>query len=92
MNITQISKLKTTEYKYLILINQTNSYMGTWYGPPDPPPTMETVHSIAVNAIKTDKELLEWIDSNSKSYAPKVYQVISFSPVEISTTVAHTIN
>ena len=75
------------ETKFIVLVDDSFSAMGADYGPPDPPPRMETTNYIQTIAFESEESLLSWIESNSKSRSPKNIKVIPYSPLNIKTEI-----
>ena len=75
--------------KYIIAYDETFSYMGADYGPPDPPPTMEYETRATYLAMMSEEEVLEWIKENqeSKFSKPKEFKLFEFNMVNVTTEV-----
>lgn len=82
-NINAIPK----DTKFIAMIDDSYSAMGDDYGPPDPPPQMETHHLIQIITFDSEESLLEWIKFNTASRSPKNVKVLPYSPVNISTEI-----
>lgn len=67
----------TEDTKFIVFLDYSYSAMGADYGPPDPPPTMETHNSVQLLAFYSDEELKSWIELNSK----KNFKVIQYQPL-----------
>lgn len=73
--------------KFLVLLDDSFSCMGDNYGPPDPPPTMETHNIVRLIAFDTEESLTSWIKSNSESYSKQSFKILPYQPLKISTEV-----
>lgn len=82
--------LEKVNTMYLVLVDDSRSYMGLDYGPPDPPPSMETMNFVRVIPLESDEQLRVWVEHHTKPSAyttPKPFKVFQVSPVEIRTRV-----
>lgn len=77
---------KHKEADYLLILGGSITALGDDYGPPDPPPRMETTYYPEIYAL--NKEQVEnWVKDNQKSYRPKEYKILKIEPVEVKTEV-----
>ncbi|MNC23977.1 hypothetical protein D3C75_720170 [compost metagenome] len=77
--------------KFMVVIDDSYSCMGADYGPPDPPPSMETHNTIRVVMLHDEAEVASWVKNHteSKGYgSPKAYQILKVDPVTISTSIS----
>ena len=75
--------------KFIVMYDETHSYMGANYGPPDPPPQMEYETRIAIVSLNSEEEVIEWIKDNqeSKYGQPKRFKVFKIDPISVKTEV-----
>lgn len=80
------------EAQYLVIYNDSIAHMGANYGPPDPPPQMETTYFVRNILFNTQEQLLAWIESNNGPYLKKTFKVYKIEPVTIRTKVEITLS
>jgi hypothetical protein len=85
-HINSISNIPVNT-QFIALVNSSYSKMGDDYGPPDPPPTMETYEEIQVISFDSEDSLSIWIKENSESRSKKVFQILKYTPVKVSTEI-----
>jgi hypothetical protein len=63
--------------------------MGADYGPPDPPPSMETSTYIGIHGFKTKEEVATWIkqENENKFSRPKPFKVFAIEALTVKTDV-----
>lgn len=80
--ISRVSELPEST-QFVLIYDDSYSEMGHDYGPPDPPPTMETVNHTSVIGFDTEAELIEWVTRNDSSYSKKRFVILPFKPLKI---------
>ena len=73
--------------QFIVFLDDSFSCMGDNYGPPDPPPRMETHNTVRLIAFDTEESLTSWIKSNSESYSKKSFKILPYKPLTLSTEV-----
>lgn len=92
--IKSVADLQTGEFskaRFLIVMNDSITAMGADYGPPDPPPSMETTHFTQLIALMDEAEVAIWAEdhiNNTRWGKPAPYQILRIEPVTITTTVS----
>ncbi|MNG30502.1 hypothetical protein D3C84_1161280 [compost metagenome] len=61
--------------------------MGHDYGPPDPPPQMETETLMRMLAFETQEQVLRWIEYHNKSSRPNTFRIFKVEGVKLVTEV-----
>lgn len=75
--------------KFIAVIEDSISCMGDNYGPPDPPPSMETTHFTRIVALMSEEEVVEWVNMHTQdSVRPAPYKILKIEPVTINTSVS----
>jgi hypothetical protein len=90
--IARVSALDSEQTEFIVLVSDSYSAMGFDYGPPDPPPSMETTEYVSVVAIKDEEELIAWIADHTRRSHHKAFKVIKYQPVTIETQVKITVS
>lgn len=75
--------------QFLVIHDSSYSAMGHDYGPPDPPPSMETTYTTVTVAFDTEEELLAWIEHNNSqpNYSKKKFVVVPYKPLVVKSEV-----
>jgi hypothetical protein len=64
---------------FMIVREESFSYQGSWYGPPDPQPGTETKVFLEVIGFKTKEDVAKWIkqetEFNSRTKKFKVFAI-----------------
>lgn len=77
--------------KFMVVIDDTYSCMGDDYGPPDPPPTMETHNIMRVVMLHDEAEVQAWVKNHTERKgfgSPKAFQIFKVDPVTINTSIS----
>lgn len=74
---------------FIVVQEYTESHMGANYGPPDPPPSMETSTYISIRAFKTKEDVAAWIkqERESKWSTPKPFKVFAIDAMTVKTDI-----
>lgn len=88
--VKSVSDLKRRfpEAVFMAVVDDSVSGMGFDYGPPDPPPSMETTYFISMYALHNEDEVIEWVKDHTRRDTNKPYQILSVKPVAINTTLS----
>ena len=75
--------------KFIVVQEYTESHMGANYGPPDPPPSMETSTYLSIRGFSTTEEVAAWIkqENESKWSKPKPFKVFSVDAMTVKTDI-----
>lgn len=73
--------------QFIVLHDDSYSAMGHDYGPPDPPPSMETTYHLTTLAFDTEEELLEWITQNEASRSKKRFVAMPYKPLSVQSEI-----
>lgn len=89
-SLRELSDYDKHQPKFIIMWDETHSYMGADYGPPDPPPQMESETRAQVIALHSEEEVAEWIKENQTTQygRPKTFKVFRIEPVIVKTEVS----
>ena len=81
---------KEMKHNFLVIKNASISYTGSWYGPPDPPPSQETFSYMSIMGFETLEQVQEYLLDETKDSPSKIdnYKVISAQFLEIKTSVS----
>ncbi len=74
---------------FIVVQEYTESHMGANYGPPDPPPSMETSTYIKLRGFKTKEEVAEWVkqEKESRYSNNKPFKVFAIEAMTIKTDI-----
>lgn len=86
-HVSQVSDFAKFKTEFIIVLDEQMSYMGADYGPPDPPPSMETMNYVSVIAIENQEQLQEWVQQNQGNRYPKAFKIFRIAPVNVTTEV-----
>lgn len=69
---------KEMSHNFLIIANDSVSYKGEWYGPPDPQPGYETHSFMRIMGFETIEQVQEYLLEETKNNPNKIsnYKVI----------------
>ena len=83
--IHQLSTLDKVKHKFLVLLDESKSYMGADYGPPDPPPQMESFNYIEILGFVDEPSLMKWIEENqnTKWGNPKQFKLLKVEELNV---------
>jgi hypothetical protein len=89
--LKDFDKLPNT--KFIIVCDKTESHMGADYGPPDPPPKMETSTYLTMVGLDTEEQVTDWILDKAKktSSTGGPFKIFKITPVTIKTEVKITL-
>lgn len=89
-SLRQLSDFDKHQPKFIVMYDETFSYMGADYGPPDPPPQMESETRAQMIALHSEEELAEWIRENQgfQYSRPKPFKVFRLEPVTVKTEIS----
>ena len=65
-------------HNFLVMFDDSISYTGDWYGPPDPKPGRETFNFIRTVGFETADEVRQYLEKETKNNLAKIcnYKVI----------------
>lgn len=74
---------------FIVVQEYTESHMGANYGPPDPPPSMETSTYISIRGFKTKEDVAAWIkqERESKYSGNKPFEVFAIDAMTVKTDI-----
>lgn len=72
---------------YLVVREESFSYQGSWYGPPDPQPGIETKIFLEITGFKTREEVAAWIKQESIYSKPKKFKVFAVDEMTVKTDI-----
>lgn len=74
---------------FIVAYEYTESHMGLDYGPPDPPPSMETSTYVGIRGFLTKEEVAAWIkqENESKSSRSKPFKVFAIEAMTVKTDI-----
>ena len=78
---------KYAKNKFVVLVEDTISYMGADYGPPDPPPSMEHERVIRAYSFENEEQVTNWIKNHIKQTRPAPYQIFKVESLSVKTEV-----
>jgi len=76
--------------KFMVIQDDSYSAMGADYGPPDPPPTMETHKTLRCIMLHDEAEVEQWVrqEEERSTYSKKPYKIFKVDPVTINTSIS----
>jgi hypothetical protein len=86
-SITRLSDFDKHRPNYIVVQECTESHMGSWYGPPDPPPSMETSTYLSIRGFSSQEDVAEWIKQESKSTYSKPFKVFYVEGMTVKTDI-----
>lgn len=86
--VKDFKKKEVDSAKFMVVEDDSYTAMGHDYGPPDPPPTMETHNTIRVTMLHTEEEVVAWVKQRSEDRYAKAYQIFKVDPVNINTSIS----
>jgi hypothetical protein len=77
------------KFKFAVMYEETISYMGADYGPPDPPPSMVSETVIRILAFETKEQVIEWVNYHTRPQyrRPAPYKVFKIEGCQVSTEI-----
>jgi hypothetical protein len=87
--ISRLSDFDKHPPKFIVVQEYTESHMGANYGPPDPPPSMETSTYMGIRGFKTTDEVAAWIKQERESpYSKnKSFKVFAIDAMTVKTDI-----
>jgi len=88
-SIGRLSDFDKHSPNFIIVKEYTESHMGANYGPPDPPPSMETSTYLSIRGFKTKEEVVDWIkqEKESRFSGNKPFKVFAIDAMTIKTDI-----
>jgi len=88
--VSKIEDFEEFSSNFIIIYNESFSYQGSWYGPPDPPAGTETKNFIQTECFSTKEEVVEWIKKNAETKygRPKAFKVFMIDEMKIKTEIS----
>lgn len=76
--------------KFMVIQDDSYSCMGADYGPPDPPPSMETHQTLRCIMLHDEAEVAQWVreQEDKNSYSKRAYKIFKVDPVTINTSIS----
>lgn len=73
----------------IVMYDYSYSRMGDNYGPPDPPPQMETVTEVKLYQFSSDEDFKEWVQDNEASRFGRIanWRAFRVAPITVKTRV-----
>jgi hypothetical protein len=89
---TSISRLDDFDKyspNFIVVQEYTESHMGANYGPPDPPPSMETSTYLSIRGFKTKEDVAAWIkqERESKYSRETPFKVFAIDAMTVKTDI-----
>lgn len=74
---------------FIVVQEYTESHMGANYGPPDPPPSMETSTYVSIRGFKTKEEVAVWIkqENEGRFSRPTPFKVFAIDAMTVKTDI-----
>lgn len=74
---------------FIIVREESFSYQGSWYGPPDPQPGRETKIFLEVTGFTTKEDVAKWIkdDAEFPYSKPKKFKVFAIDAMAVKTDI-----
>lgn len=87
--ISQLSDFDKCQPNFIIVQEYTESHMGANYGPPDPPPSMETSTYMSIRGFKTKEDVAAWIkqEREIKYSNNKPFKVFAIETMTVRTDI-----
>ena len=88
-SITRLSDFDKHRPNFIVVQEYTESHMGADYGPPDPPPSMETSTYLSIRGFSTKEDVGAWIKrEKERSYASsKPFKVFAIEGMTVKTDI-----
>jgi hypothetical protein len=71
---------------FFAVLDDSLSYMGADYGPPNPPPSMDTINILRVIPFSSKEELDDWVSDKINDRFTKGYKIFSVKPMLVKVT------
>jgi hypothetical protein len=86
--ISRLSDFDKSKPNYMVMHEYTKSQMGADYGPPDPPPVMETKTYIGMIGFSTREEVASWIKQNAEAtYKVSAFRIFAIEEMSFKTDI-----
>lgn len=72
---------------FIVVQEETESHMGLDYGPPDPPPSMETSTYLGIRGFNSEEEVAAWIKQEKENRYSKPFKVFAVAAMTVKTDV-----
>ena len=72
---------------FLVMHDEKFSYIGTWYGPPDPPAQQETKNFVRLITFTTKEEVVAWYKQSSTGFFTRNVKVFMLEEMSIKTEI-----
>lgn len=81
---------KEMNHNFLVIKNDSISYTGSWYGPPDPPPSQETFSYMSILGFETIADVEEYLLDETRDNRNKLsnYKVIEAQYFDVKSSVS----
>lgn len=87
-SISTLADFDKHQPNFIIVREESFSYQGSWYGPPDPQPGTETKIFLEIRGFKTKEDVAAWIKEESISYRnPKKFKVFAIDAMAVKTDI-----
>lgn len=86
--VKDFAKKEVVGAKFMVIEDDSYTAMGADYGPPDPPPTMETTHIIRCTMLHDEAEVSAWVKKRAEDRYAKAYKIFKVDPVTINTSIS----
>jgi hypothetical protein len=78
--VNTIEDLEKAGAEYFVIYDESMSYMGADYGPPDPPPSMETKKYLGFIAFTNQAELSDWVLKSQTEGRKQKIKIFKYDP------------
>lgn len=87
--ISRLSDFDKYTPNFIVVQEYTESHMGANYGPPDPPPSMETSTYVSIRGFKTKEEVATWIKQENEGHfsRPTPFKVFAIDAMTVKTDI-----
>ena len=87
--IRRLADLDKYSPNFIVVYEYTENHMGLDYGPPDPPPSMETSTYVGIRGFSTKEEVAAWIkqENESKFSRPQPFKVFAIEALTVKTDI-----
>jgi hypothetical protein len=88
-SISRLADFDKHSPNFIVVQEYIESHMGADYGPPDPPPSMETSTYVSIRGFKTKEEVAAWVkqEKESKYSNSKPFKVFAIDAMTIKTDI-----
>lgn len=90
--ISRLADFDKHSPNFMVVHEYTESHMGFNYGPPDPPPSMETSTYLRIIGFKTKEDVAAWIkDQRDRQHSSiEQYKVFAIDAMSVKTDITVT--